>query len=210
MVHVLYPFRSLLTIINVRYGMKVRTNLLICILLIFVVAVFINGCSENSVSNPGEPAQSVGIHVDDIQWVSAKPEFTSKITALKKFVSDGKLITAADGGVVGGVSTLNNMVEFPANAVSEDTYVTVEVKYNKNGIFYVEFLPSGTFNEFVDVTLSWDYLDIDAPSIEALNIYFSQDDGAYWFLLDSGATIDYDAKTVTFKIDHFTRFGWGI
>ncbi|MBU1875103.1 hypothetical protein KJ688_15450 [bacterium] len=190
--------------------MKARTHLLIGLLLIFAVAVFINGCSENSVSNPGDPAQSVGIHVDDIQWVSATPEFTSKMTALKKFVVDGKLITTASGGVVGGASTLNNMVEFPANAVSEDTYVTVEVKYNKNGIFYVEFLPSGTFNEFVNVTLSWDYLDIDAPSIEELNIYFSQDGGKYWFPIDTELFVNYELKTVAFKIDHFTRFGWGI
>jgi len=190
--------------------MKTRTNLLICVLLVFAVAVFINSCSENSVSNPDDPSLSVGVHVDDIQWVSAKPEFTSKMTALKKFVVDGQLITAADGGVVGGANTLNNMVEFPANAVSEDTYITVEVKYNKNGIFYVEFLPSGTFNEFVDVTLSWDYLDIDASSVEDLTIYFSQDGGKYWFPIDTELVVNYENKTVTFKIDHFTRFGWGI
>jgi len=189
--------------------MKVRTHLLFSLLLIFAVAIFVNGCSENSISNPGEPAQSVGIHVDDIQWVSATPEFTSKMTALKKFVIDGKLITVADGGVVGGENTFNNSVVFPANAVGEDTYVTVEVKYNKHGIFYVEFLPGGTFNEFVEATLSWEHLDIDKPTIEELNIYFSQDGGKYWFPVDSEVMIDYDLKTATFKTSHFSRYGWG-
>ncbi|MDO9549100.1 MAG: hypothetical protein Q7J65_09080 [Candidatus Marinimicrobia bacterium] len=192
--------------------MKARTYLLISLFLIFAVAVFINGCSENSISNPSDPARSVGIHVDDIQWVSAKPEFTSKMTALKKSVIDGKLITVANGGVVGSENTLNNMVEFPANAVGEDTYVTVEVKYNKHGIFYVEFLPGGTFNEFVDVTLSWAYLDIgDEENIIAeLNIYFSQDGGKYWFPVDSEVMVDYGSKTATFKTNHFSRYGWGI
>jgi len=132
------------------------------------------------------------------------------MTALKKFVSDGKLITAADGGVVGGANTLNNKVEFPANAVEEDTYVTVKVKYNKHGIFYVEFLPTGSFNEFVDVTLSWDYLDIDASSVENLTIYFSQDGGKYWFPIGTEPMVNYETKTVTFKINHFTRYSWGI
>jgi len=189
--------------------MKARTSLLISILLIFVVAVFINGCSENSISNPGDPAKSVGIYVDDIQWVSAKPEFINKIMTLKKPVA-GQLITVAGGGVVGGENTFNNSVVFPANAVSEDTYVTVEVKYNSSGVIYVEFLPSGSFNEFVEVTLSWAYLNVDAVTIDDLNVYFSQDDGTYWFCLDSEASLYDEAKTVTFKIDHFTRFGWGI
>ena len=189
--------------------MKVKMNLAVS-LLIIVAAVFIIGCSESSVSGPEETAQAAGIYVDDIQWVSAKPEFITKMTALKKKVKEEKLITVVNGGAVGGEYTFNNSVMFPPNALTEDTKVSVEVKYNDKGIVYVEFLPSGSFNEFVEMTLSWEYLDIDEPSIADLNIYFSQDDGSYWFLLDSGATIDYDAKTVTFKIDHFTRFGWGI
>lgn len=212
MVYVLYLLLCLLAIliINVRYGMKTRKHLLISLLLIFAVAIFINGCSENSVSNPGDPAQSVGIYVDDIQWVAAKPEFVSKLTSLKKSVIDGKMITPAAGGRVGGKSTYNNAVEFPPNAVKENTYVTVEVECNDDGIVWVEFLPSGSFEELVEITLSWEHLDIDTPSIADLNIYFSQDNGNYWFLVDSGTMIDYEAKTITFKIDHFTRFGWGI
>ncbi len=190
--------------------MKRRTGLLLSLVLIFSVAIFINGCSENSVSSPNEPVESIGINVDDIQWVSAKPEFVSKLKSLKKSVIDGKLISVTEGGTVGGENTYNNSVVFPPGAVNEDTYVTVEVKYNKNGVVWVEFLPSGSFNEFVDMTLSWEYLDIDEPSIADLNIYFSHDDGEYWFLLDSEPVINYVNKTVTFKTNHFTRYGWGI
>ncbi|MBC8491818.1 MAG: hypothetical protein H8D42_04590 [Candidatus Marinimicrobia bacterium] len=190
--------------------MKWKTHLLFSLVLIFSVLIFINGCSENSVSNPSEPVESIGIHMDDIQWVSAKPEFVSQLKALKKSVIDGKLISVAEGGTVGGENTYNNSVVFPPGAFNEDTYVTVEVEYNKNGIVWVEFLPSGSFNEFVEATLSWEHLDIDELLIADLNIYFSQDDGEYWFNLDSEPVINYENKTVTYKTNHFTRYGWGI
>lgn len=191
--------------------MKTKRQVAVIGLLVFAAAFLVTGCSENSISSPGDPVQAVGIHVDDIQWIPAKSEFAEKFTALRKFVVDGKLITASEGGVVGGPQTYNNSVNFPPNAVDEDTYVTVEVKQSGPRLFYVEFLPSGNFNEMVEVTLSWAHLDLDAEHlIESLKIYYSQDNGKYWFPADSEILIDPDLKTATFKIDHFTRFGWGI
>lgn len=191
--------------------MKKKNQVAVIGLLVFAAALLIVGCSENSVSNPGDAAQASGIHVDDIQWIEAKPEFAEKFTALQKFVVDGKLITASEGGVVGGPQTFNNSVNFPPNAVSEDTYVTVQVKQNRQKLFYVEFLPSGNFNELVEVTLSWAHLDLeDENVIENLTVYYNQDNGNFWFPVDSEILIDYDHKTATFKIDHFTRYGWGI
>jgi len=192
--------------------MKRKTSLIISLLLMIVAVAFINGCSENSVSGPDNPAESAGIYVNDIQWAPVKPEFINNLKALKKEVTAGKLITAAKGGVVGGANTFNNKVVFPPGAVDKDTYVTVTVNYDKkiNNLAYIEFLPSGSFNKPVEVTLSWDFLDVDISSVADLKAYFSQDGGDYWFPVESSIDVNYDTKTAKFLIDHFTRFGWGI
>jgi len=189
--------------------MRKKINLAISLLLIFIVAIGINSCSENAISNPNEPAESVGITFDDIQWVQAQPEFLEKFNTLNKKVVDGALITAAEGGTVGGYKTYHNSVSIPAGAVTEDTYVTVEVKsQSRKGIIYVEFLPSGSFNVPVEVTMSWAALNIDKDDVENLSIYYSQD-GDAWFLIDSNLVVNWRDRTCTFEVDHFTRFGWG-
>ena len=193
--------------------MKRRTGLLFSLVLSFSVAIFINGCSENSLSNPSEPVESIGIHADDIQWIPAKPEVMEKLNALSKTGMTGKMITPKDGGVVGGHMTLDNKVEIPSYAVKEKTYVTVEVLYIDDKLQTgtgVEFLPSMTFEKDVKITLSWAFLDLDDDEEFEFNIYFSDDGGYVWFPLEkTKLVIDYDKKTVTFKTDHFSRYGWG-
>ena len=194
--------------------MKQRTHLLLSLVLIFSVAIFINGCSENSVSNPNEPVESIGIHVDDIRWIPVKTEVLEKLNALSKIGTAGKMITPQNGGVVGGHITLDNKVEIPPYAVKEKTYVTVKVLCiegkQQTGVG-VEFLPSMTFEKDVEVTLSWAFLDLEDGEEFKFNIYFSDDGGYVWFPLDKTKLfIDYDKKTVTFKTKHFTRYGWGI
>ncbi len=194
--------------------MKRGTYLLLSLVLIFSVAVFINGCSENSVSNPNEPVESIGIHVDDIQWIPVKTEVLEKLKALAKTGMTGKMITPDVGGIVGGNMTFENKVELPPYAVEENTFVTVEVlciEDKKQTSAGVEFLPSMTFEKDVEVTLSWAFLDLEDGEEFKFNIYFSEDGGYVWFPLDKDkVVIDYDEKTVTFKTDHFTRYGWGI
>ena len=193
--------------------MKQRTHLLLGLVLIFSVAIFINGCSENSVSNPNEPVESIGIHVDDIQWIPAKPEIMEKLKSFSKIGMTGKMITPKNGGIVGGHMTLDNKVEIPPYAIKEKTYVTVEVCYIDDKLQTgagVEFLPSMTFEKDVTITLSWAFLDLGDGEEFEFNIYFSDDGGYVWFPLETEMIIDYDEKTVTFNTDHFTRYGWGI
>ncbi|MCK4715424.1 MAG: hypothetical protein KAT54_01325, partial [Candidatus Marinimicrobia bacterium] len=72
------------------------------------------------------------------------------------------------------------------------------------------FLPSMTFEKDVKITLSWAFLDLDDDEEFEFNIYFSDDGGYVWFPLEkTKLVIDYDKKTVTFKTDHFSRYGWG-
>jgi hypothetical protein len=194
---------------NVRYEMKRTLILTISTLLVFTVAIGISSCSENSISNPVDPAASIGIPADEIQWVQAKPEVVKKFAALERKVWDGAMITAAEGGTVGGWYTWNNSANFPAGAVSEDTYVTVEVKYMwKWGVLYVELLPSGTFNVPVEVTMSWDCLHVNWMNVQNLKIYYSQN-GKEWFEIEGDISINYMNRTCTFETLHFTRFGWG-
>ncbi|MCK4640116.1 MAG: hypothetical protein KAU06_02160 [Candidatus Marinimicrobia bacterium] len=194
--------------------MKRGTYLLLSLVLIFSVAVFINGCSENSVSNPNEPVESIGIHVDDIQWIPVKTEVLEKLKSLSKTGMTGKMITPEDGGIVGGNITLDNTVEIPRRAVEEKTFVTVEVlciEDKKQTSAGVEFLPSMEFEKDVTITLSWAFLDLEDDEELEFNIYFSEDEGYVWFPLEkTEMVIDYDEKTVKFKTDHFTRYGWGI
>jgi len=193
--------------------MKRRTGLLFSLVLIFSVAIFINGCSENSVSNPSEPIESIGFHVDDIQWIPAKPEVMDKLNALSKTGMTGKMITPKDGGVVGGNITLDNKVKISPYAVEENTFVTVEVlcvEGKTQSGMGVEFLPSMMFEKDVEVTLSWAFLDLEDGEEFEYNIYFSEDGGYIWFPLETEMIVDYDKKTVTFKTDHFSRYGWGI
>lgn len=194
--------------------MKQRTLLLISLVLVFSVAIFINGCSENSVSNPNEPVESIGIHVDDIQWIPVKSEVMEKLKALAKTGMTGKMITPESGGIVGGNMTLDNKVEIPPYAIDEKTYFTVEVlcfEGKEQTATGVEFLPSMTFEKDVTVTLSWAFLDLDEDDEDLeFNIYYSLDGGELWFPLDSETVINYEDETVTFQTDHFTRYGWGI
>jgi len=194
--------------------MKRETCLLLSLVLIFSVAVFINGCSENSISSPNEPVESIGIHVDDIQWIPVKTEVMEKLKALAKTGMTGKMIQPDGGGIVGGNITLENKVIIPPYAVEEKTFVTVEVlciEDKKQTSAGVEFLPPMDFEKDVTITLSWAFLDLEDSEEFEFNIYFSEDDGYVWFPLEkTKLVIDYDEKTVTFKSDHFSRYGWGI
>ena len=155
--------------------MKQRIYFLLSLVLIFSVAIFINGCSENSVSGPGDPALSVGIHVDDIQWIPMKTEVLEKLTALSKIGKTGKMITPKSGGVVGGKMTLGNKVEIPPYAIEGKTYVSVEVLGIDDKLQTgsgVEFLPSMDFKKDVSITLSWAVLDLKDGEEFEFNIYF--------------------------------------
>ncbi|MCG2715059.1 MAG: hypothetical protein L6422_02020, partial [Candidatus Marinimicrobia bacterium] len=108
----------------------------------------------------------------------------------------------------------DNLVHIPPYAIDEKEYVTVEVLCIEDKLQTgagVEFLPGITFNKYVDLTLSWAFLDLEDGEEVEFKIYFSEDGGSVWFLLaEADMVIDYDEKTVSFQTDHFTRYAWGI
>lgn len=169
-------------------------------------------CDRTPITAPQEENISVsqGIPADQINWVSWKPEVSKRMNALAKS-SAGKLITVNEGGTVGGAETFGNMAEFLAGAVAEDTYITLDVlcvDADEQCAAGVEFLPSMEFLMDITVTLSYEYLDYQGDP-DDLKIYWSVDGGATWELVDN-STVDSEAKTVDFGINHFTVFGWGL
>lgn len=184
-------------------------KLLISLTLLVTISGFWIGCGEQMTSSPTEPEFSDGIPVADIQWVPAKADFISQVKALEKKAFDGSIITPRWGGIVGGWKTYNNKAVFPPYAVYRKTWVTVEVITVNNNV-EVEFLPSGSFNQNIQVTLSYAHLEISGDIESFLKVYYSQDDGEHWNLVDSQVTFDYENKTATFQTNHFTRYGWGI
>ena len=184
--------------------------------LLLVGLFSVSGCSENPIG-PGSGKVNVvsaveGIPDDQIDWLSWKPEFVEEFKALQKSGSDSRLIEADEGGTVGGPSTFGNQVTFPANALAEDTYITVEVTICEaddppgcvDGLL---FLPSMTFEAPVEVVLSYSDLDYGGNP-EDLVIYWSQGTGD-WYLVDTGVH-DANEQTYTFWVDHFTSYGWAL
>ena len=169
-------------------------------------------CDFDPITTPSQEESSIqtvseGIPTDQINWVSWKPEVIQRIRALHKG-SVGMLIIASEGGTVGGPETFDNAAYFPAGALVEDTYVTVDVLCvdgDQQCGAGVEYLPSGQFLKNVTVALSYGYLNYSGDPLD-LDAYFSQD-GATWFPVN-GMVYDTTAETATFETDHFTLFGW--
>ena len=180
----------------------------LCVLLVMGLM----SCDSTPITAPPEENITVsqGIPTDQIQWVSWKPEVIERMKALAKG-SAGELIIASEGGTVGGEETFGNKAEFPAGALTEDTYVTVDVTCVDGDVQCgagVDFLPSMEFLVAVTVTLSYGYLDYEGDPLD-LEIYWSNDHGATWFLIENFA-VDSGAETAYFDVNHFTRFGWGL
>jgi len=182
---------------------------------LMALSFFLASCAEDSFMGP-DPAQSKAIPTEEIQWIGWNAEVQPEMEGIGKIGFAGKMITPQAGGIVGGTKTLENKVEFPKGAVDDNTFVTVEVLCldgREQCGAGVEFLPSGSFNKPVTITLSWEYLEI-LTDIEAsqFKIYYSEDaDGAEWYQLDAAyIEIDYENKLVIFQADHFTRYQWGL
>jgi hypothetical protein len=196
--------------------MKVKTNYLV--LCVFLAIGFLS-CDRTPITAPPEENITVsqGIPADEITWVSWKQGVVDQIKDRKLLKgSQGKLIKANKGGKVGGGSTFHNKVKIPKNALADDTYISVEVlcvdDNDEQCGAGVDFLPSMQFLTDVEVTLSWEFLDLDDDEEADLDflLYYSEDNGATWFPVGSNVEIDYKKKRLKFDVDHFTRFAWGL
>ena len=181
-------------------------------LCVFLAIGFLSCDRTPITASPQENSTvSQGIPTDQIQWVSWKQEVVVQIKSRKLLRGTAnQMIVANNGGTVGGANTYDNMVEFPAGALAEDTYITVDVicvdGHEQCGAG-IDFLPSMEFLKDVKVTLSWEFINYDGGDL-TFYVYFSENDGGTWSEVVD-VEIDYDNETVSIYVDHFTRFAWG-
>ena len=196
----------------------------ISVLLLSVSVLYF--CSANPLDPDMESSTSLqkGIPTDQISWAEWNPEVTAalaeaqsgdlaKRAGRKGYAS--KKIRSDVGGQVGGSKTFMNMVEVPEDAFEENRLrISVRVlNFDASGqtAAGVEFLPSRNYDADMQITLSWGFLNIEGDAWEQLNLqpYFSENGGATWFPVDE-YVVDPDAKTIKFRINHFTQYAWAL
>mgnify|MGYP003987801289 CR=1 FL=1 len=181
-------------------------------------------CSANPLDPDTESDVSLtkGIPADQINWAGWNPEVTTALEevqdndlARRSRGYESKRIHNHSGGHVGGRKTFGNRVDVPENAFEQHILnMSVRVLHlDRSGqtAAGVEFLPSRHYDADMQITLSWAFLDVEGDEWENLNLqpYYSEDLGSTWFPVE-GFTVDPDAKTIYFNIDHVTRYGWGL
>jgi len=123
--------------------------------------------------------------------------------------SDTDKISSKKGGEVGGEETFDNTVYFePYSFDDKKQKITVRATCMDNDnpcAAEIEFLPSQEFNKDVLITLSYEALGYTGDPYE-LEIYWLQEDGSGGVIEEF--TINEEDGTVSFWIDHFTRYGW--
>lgn len=195
-----------------------KKNKLIPIISFMIIGtVSLMGCSSDLLTAPeGETnnqsaSNPSGIPSDQLNLVSWNSDIVNQLQALGKKAYSLKHIKAHNGGNVGGEKTFGNKVNIPANALSEDTWISVEVGcVDSNGQCgaTVEFLPSMNFQLDVTVTLSYDVLNFNGDP-NTLKVVWYDETSGLWVEVD-GAVIDEASKTVSVQVDHFTQWAWSL
>ncbi len=190
---------------------------MIPITTVIVIGIFsLIGCGGDMLTAPGAEdenqtvvAEQRGIPTDQLNLVPLRPEIAEQLRVLGKKAYSLKQIRAHRGGTVGGEKTFGNKVDIPADALDDDTWISVEVEcFNSNRQCgsIVEFLPSMTFLADVTITLSFDILDFNGDPDQLIVVWYEESTGL-WVEVDI-AIINYEDKTVSIEVDHFTRYGW--
>lgn len=186
-------------------------------MIILVATLLVVSCESGTITSPEAQTPDSS----EINWITWNDEVLSDINALDRRGSQTKLILADIGGTVGNGSTFKNSVAIPAGALPHDEYITVtvvDIENNQQSSAAVDFLPSMDFLADVEVTLSWEFTnhdDWDCLESEdcVFDIYVVEYDefgNEYPVLLPTVITVDYQQETVSFFVDHFTRFAWGL
>ncbi len=195
-----------------------KKNKLIPIISFLIIGtVSLMGCSSDLLTAPeGETnnqsaSNPIGIPTNQLNLVSWNSDIVNQLQVLGKKAYSLKQIQAHNGGTVGGEKTFGNKVDIPANALSEDTWISVEVGcVNADGQCgaTVEFLPSMNFQLDVTVTLSYDVLNFNGDP-NTLKVVWYDETSGLWVEVD-GAVIDEASKTVSVQVDHFTQWAWSL
>ena len=198
-------------------------------LQIMVFLLFSVACDNAATTAPESPKASASIagkamSLADVRFRTWRPSVMEKLRPSSSIKDDGdprlptkggrkatdtKNVTARKGGKVGGVKTFGNMVKFPPGAIDEKKQkITVKATCmgKKNPCSAeIEFLPSQTFLKDVEITLSYRALGYEGDPYE-LEISWLQEDGTGGIVTEF--TVDEKEGTVSFYVDHFTRYGW--
>ena len=196
-----------------------KKNKMIPICTVIVIGIFsLIGCGGDMLTAPGAEnenqtvvAEQIGITTDRLNLVPLRPEFAKQLRVLGKKAYSLKQIQAHRGGTVGGEKTFGNKVDIPAGALDADTWISVEVEcFNSNEQCgsIVEFLPSMTFLADVTITLSFDILDFDGDP-DLLRVVWYDESTGLWVEVED-PIIDYEDKTVSIQVIHFTRYAWAL
>lgn len=204
--------------------MKLRNWLRNTVLILSVSVLYF--CSANPLEPNSESDVTLtkGIPADELTWVSWNPQVTAELAQAesgalgKKHNQKGfqaKNIHNHDGGTVGGTKTYGNTVDIPEYAFDEHILrISVRVlSFDTSGqtAAGVEFLPSRNYDADLFITLNWDFLEVQNDEWDNLNLQpmYSEDGGDTWSPVES-YTVDTEARTITFEIDHFTQYGWAL
>ena len=198
-----------------------RKKLIPIISALVIGAMFLLGCSGDMLTAPGEEyenqltnAEQKGVPFDQLNLVSWKPEIVSQFRVLSKRAKrpyEQKNIQAHRGGTVGGDRTYGNKVDIPPDALSESTWISVEVLcVDKDGQCspIVEFLPSMDFLLDVTLTLSYDVLEFSGDP-DNLKVFWYDTSTGLWVEVEDPVLNEAD-KTVSVLVDHFTQYGWSL
>ena len=196
--------------------MKLRKSILLSITPILLVAfIILSSCSDGNFLSP-DFSEEVGINECDINFLEWNSDAAVKINSdlngkFGKIHKDVQTIYSETGGVVGGDNTFGCRVYVPAGAFAEDSrIIKAKVTAENGNIAGVDFLPSQTFDKDVTITLPFEYLNIDENSdLDNLKGFWFNEETQLWIEVPY-ASVDKEAKEVSIKINHFTRFGWGM
>ena len=143
---------------------------------------------------------------------------------------DCRVIDRKKGGKVGNKKlTSLNKVKIPGKALHKDddefgvgkeANVSVELIFPEVGddsfflgVEFTVYMTSGepfdhyVFKKDVKITLSYAQLELNNVDPTLLSIYWDDSEGVGWVLLED-LSFNTKRKTVSFWVDHFTRYGW--
>ncbi|MCK4447512.1 MAG: hypothetical protein KAW56_10580 [Candidatus Marinimicrobia bacterium] len=198
--------------------MKAKRIALVVPLIFTLGIIAFIGCSNDSLTSPVNQSINQGVPGDQINWIQWKPEVANRIKtildeprALAKVGYQEKIIYKNEGGTVGGDTTFGCQVTIPPHAFPEhERTIIVQVATSEEANAGVDFLPNQTFKKDVKITVSFEYLNINANAdLTELNIYWLDDSTGLWVLVPD-PEIDLENGAISVYVDHFTRYGWGL
>jgi predicted small lipoprotein YifL len=187
--------------------MKNLINSLVTVLL--VSTLFITGCKE-TISPVAPVDQSITQTIQDKNTPPPGVTFLRAITnpktnSINAIVTASATLDPEVGGVVGGTETFGNYVLIPPYTFNETTTFTVTAADEE--FTWVEFGPSMQFNGNVFITLDFSRFGLTKKEAKKLKVYYFNEENGQWKKVKG--PYHYTETSVSFRSNHFSRYGWG-